>query len=72
MNTQVYEIAPGRYALGFRYEYAFAVVTRRPGRGQPIYTGVRGRRPTINGAMKWIRQPSAKLRGALQRVAGFN
>lgn len=68
----VYEISPGRYALGFRHEPAYAVVERvTTGPGRPTYRGVRGRRPTITGAMAKV-APSKLLRTELVRVAQFN
>lgn len=77
-NLNVYEIAPGRFALGIRGSLAQAVIERvrayGSGRGRPSYRGIRGRRPVIDQRFK--RVPADKIsqlmRDELTRVAQSN
>lgn len=74
-HMNVYEIAPGRYALGTRGDLALAVIERvAPGPGRPYYRGIRGRRPVIDQRFK--RVPASKISGLMRselaRVAKFN
>lgn len=70
----IYQIGPGRYAIGQKYDQAWAVVERAngTGAGRPVYRGVRGRRPVLGVGHKYIRKPSNDLRRALRRAARFN
>jgi hypothetical protein len=67
-RPNVYEIAPGRYALGIQNELAIAVVQREMRPGRPKYFGIRGRRPVIDSRWKRI-AASASLRAELTRIA---
>jgi len=67
-HQNVYEIRPGRYALGTRGNQALAVVDHID-RGQ--WRGVRGVRPRIPAACRRIptSQVAVALRKCLKRVA---
>ncbi len=67
-RPNVYEIAPGRYALGIQGELSIAVVQREMRPGKPKYYGVRGRRPVIDARWKRV-NASEKLRAELMRIA---
>jgi hypothetical protein len=67
-RPNVYEIAPGRYALGVQGQLSIAVVQREMRPGRPKYFGIRGRRPIIDARFKCI-NASKTLRAELARIA---
>lgn len=67
-RPNVYEIAPGRYALGIQGQLSIAVVQREMRPGRPKYYGIRGRRPIIDARFKRV-SASPTLREQLMRIA---